>query len=194
MAFQTKTISIKPAKHLWTFFAKPLTELVSKKQGCPHALSSCAMVKMTVELQSFECEMRYLLTKVNVWRYLLMKNSYLLWDFGTPLKKTNAGFFGHFLDLEFWQTKCLAFRDICWRCPAYRDCSQRAFARLKLAILGWFWRILTFSRWPTPSYYRSIVLANLYWSHRGREFVENGRKSADGRTKTMPVHISYSLL
>ncbi len=33
-----------------------------------------------------------------------------------------------------------------------RDCSQRAFAGLKLAILDLFWRILTLSRGPTPSY------------------------------------------
>ena len=37
-----------------------------------------------------------------------------------------------------------------------------------------------------PLIYRSIILTDLYWSHRGQKFVENGRKSADGRTKTMP--------
>ncbi len=33
-----------------------------------------------------------------------------------------------------------------------RDCSHRAFAGLKLAILGWYRPILTLSRRPTPSY------------------------------------------
>ncbi len=37
-----------------------------------------AFFKITVELQSFECEMRYLLTKFTALRYLLMKNRYLL--------------------------------------------------------------------------------------------------------------------
>ncbi len=34
----------------------------------------------------------------------------------------------------------------------YRDCSPRAFAGLKMAILGCFWWILNLSRGPTSSY------------------------------------------
>ena len=41
--------------------------------------------------------------------------------------------------------------------------------------------------------YRSIILADLYWSQRGRKSVENGRKSADRRTRTMPALCTYHM-
>ncbi len=47
-----------------------------------------------IGLQSFECDMRYLLTKISVLRYLLSENRYLLWNFGTPLRR-----WGHYLIL-----------------------------------------------------------------------------------------------
>ncbi len=66
----------------------------ARAQGCPQTIAialstliSCAIYfcKIIVELQSFECNMRYLLMKISVLRYLLSKNCYLFWNFGTPL-------------------------------------------------------------------------------------------------------------
>ncbi len=65
---------------------------VSQSQGCPQAIahSDCAIYsnklryqiiyffQIIVELQSFECNMHYLLTKISVMHYLLSENSYLL--------------------------------------------------------------------------------------------------------------------
>ena len=51
--------------------------------------------------------------------------------------------------------------------------------------IGEFWPFLG----GLPPIYRSSILADLYWSQRGQKSVKNGRKSADGRTKTMPDYI-----
>ncbi len=50
-----------------------------------HCQRQVAFVKIIVELQSFGCNMSYLLTKISVMRCLLLENHYLLWNFGTPL-------------------------------------------------------------------------------------------------------------
>ena len=63
---------------------------------------------------------------------------------------------------------------------------------LKQAIFSLFCKDLVGKRTPYPPRDTSNFLADLHWTLRGQEFVRNGRKSADRRTRTMPAKVCFT--